>query len=230
LICDRHSGVPTNLHGEVVTERGGDPEAIVPGLMAIGEAACVSVHGANRLGSNALLDIIVFGRAAALRVTESLRGGEGHPPLSNDATDRAIARLDRIRWAKSQSGAGTIRLAMQQTMQRHCAVFRTGSSLEEGADKLDGVIATMKDLAVADRSMMFNTDLTEALELDNMLAQGNRQPALGHRSHRKPRCSRARGFSKARRRGMAQAHAVMARRRWSRAPRLSASPFAAALE
>jgi succinate dehydrogenase / fumarate reductase flavoprotein subunit len=173
LICDRHSGVPTNLHGEVVTERGGDPEAIVPGLMAIGEAACVSVHGANRLGSNALLDIIVFGRAAALRVTESLRGGEGHPPLSNDATDRAIARLDRIRWAKGQSGAGTIRLAMQQTMQRHCAVFRTGSLLEEGADKLDGVIATMKDLAVADRSMMFNTDLTEALELDNMLAQAS---------------------------------------------------------
>ncbi len=166
-------GVPTNLHGEVVTKRDGEPEAIVPGLMAIGEAACVSVHGANRLGSNSLLDIIVFGRAAALRVTESLRGGEGHPPLSNDATDRAIARLDRIRWAKGQSGAGTIRLAMQRTMQRHCAVFRTGSLLEEGADKLDGVIAVMKDLAVADRSMMFNTDLTEALELDNMLAQAS---------------------------------------------------------
>jgi succinate dehydrogenase / fumarate reductase, flavoprotein subunit len=166
-------GVPTNLHGEVVTKRDGDPEAIVPGLMAVGEAACVSVHGANRLGSNSLLDIIVFGGAAALRVTEILRGGEGHQPLSNDATDRPIARLDRIRWAKGQSGAGAIRLAMQRTMQRHCAVFRTGSLLEEGADKLDGVIATMKDLAVADRSMMFNTDLTEALELDNMLAQAS---------------------------------------------------------
>src|ERR1700730_5888424 len=166
-------GVPTNLHGEVVTMRDGDPEAVVPGLIAIGEAACVSGHRANRLGSTSVLDIIVCGRAAALRATESLRRGEGHPALPDAASDRAIARLDRIRWSNGKSGAGAIRLAMQRTMQRHCAVFRTGALLEEGADKLDDVIGMMRDLAVADRSLMFNTDLTEALELDNMLAQAS---------------------------------------------------------
>jgi succinate dehydrogenase / fumarate reductase flavoprotein subunit len=140
--------------------------------MAIGEAACVSVHGANRLGSNSLLDIIVFGRAAANRVKESVHPGENHAPLPDTATERAVDRLDRIRWSKGTSAAGTIRLAMQQTMQRHCAVFRTGSLLEDGAGKLDNVVAMMRDdLAVADRSMLFNTDLAEALELDNMLAQ-----------------------------------------------------------
>jgi len=167
-------GVPTNLNGEAVTMREGDPDAIVAGLMAIGEAACVSVHGANRLGSNSLLDIVVFGRAAAHRVTETLQPGEGHAPPSQQATERAISRLDRIRWAKGKTAAGAIRLAMQRTMQRHCAVFRTGSLLEEGAHKLDDVIAMMQtDLAVADRTMMFNTDLAEALELDNMLAQAS---------------------------------------------------------
>ena len=167
-------GVPTNLNGEAVTMREGDPDAIVAGLMAIGEAACVSVHGANRLGSNSLLDIVVFGRAAAHRVRETLQPGEGHAPPSQQATERAISRLDRIRWANGKTAAGAIRLAMQRTMQRHCAVFRTGSLLEEGAHKLDDVIAMMQtDLAVADRTMMFNTDLAEALELDNMLAQAS---------------------------------------------------------
>jgi succinate dehydrogenase / fumarate reductase flavoprotein subunit len=142
--------------------------------MAIGEAACVSVHGANRLGSNSLLDIVVFGRAAAHRATEMLRPGESHPPAPQAATERVIERLDRIRWSKGRTGAGDIRLAMQRTMQRHCAVFRTGSLLGEGARKLGDVMAMMRDdLAVADRSMMFNTDLAEALELDNMLAQAN---------------------------------------------------------
>src|SRR5271154_3439523 len=167
-------GVPTNLHGEAVTKLDGNPDAIVPGLMAIGEAACVSVHGANRLGSNSLLDIVVFGRAAALRATETLRAGEGHPDAPKAATERAIARLDRIRWSKGRTGAGTIRLEMQRTMQRHCAVFRTGPLLDEGSHKLDEVIAMMRDdLAVADHSMIFNTDLTETLELDNMLAQAS---------------------------------------------------------
>jgi succinate dehydrogenase / fumarate reductase, flavoprotein subunit len=167
-------GVPTNLHGEAITKRDGNPDAIVPGLMAIGEAACVSVHGANRLGSNSLLDIVVFGRAAAHRVTETLRPGEGHVAIPQAATDRAIARLDRIRWAKGKTGTGAIRLAMQRTMQRHCAVFRTGPLMEEGAQKLAGVIAMMRDdLAVADRSMIFNSDLAEALELDNMLTQAS---------------------------------------------------------
>jgi succinate dehydrogenase / fumarate reductase flavoprotein subunit len=167
-------GVPTNLHGEAITKLDGNPDAVVRGLMAIGEAACVSVHGANRLGSNSLLDIVVFGRAAAHRVSETLRPGEGHAPVPEAATERAIARLDRIRFSKGKTGAGEIRLAMQRTMQRHCAVFRTGSLLEEGAHKLDDVIAMMaNELSIADRSMIFNTDLTEALELDNMLAQAS---------------------------------------------------------
>ena len=165
-------GVPTNLHGEVVTMRDGNPEATVPGLMAIGEAACVSVHGANRLGSNSLLDIIVFGRAAALRVERTVRPGDPHVALPGQATDRAIARLDRIRWAKGRTGAGAIRLAMQRTMQRHCAVFRDGPLLQEGLSQLEDVIAMMRvDLGVTDRSMIFNTDLAETLELHNMLAQ-----------------------------------------------------------
>jgi succinate dehydrogenase / fumarate reductase flavoprotein subunit len=167
-------GVPTNLHGEVTTPRDGNAEAVVPGLMAIGEAACVSVHGANRLGSNSLLDIIVFGRAAAFRATQTLRPGETHPSLPGQATDRAIDRLDRIRWAKGEAAPGTIRLNMQRIMQRHCAVFRDGPLLEEGANALDDTIATMRQrLAVADHSMVFNTDLIETLELDNMLAQAS---------------------------------------------------------
>ena len=167
-------GVPTNLHGEVITMQNGNPEAVVPGLMAIGEAACVSVHGTNRLGSNSLLDIIVFGRAAARRVVETMRPNEGHTNVSRDATDRAVARFDRIRWSKGKTGAGAIRLAMQRTMQRHCAVFRDGPLLAEGLGKLDRVIETMRaDFGVTDRSMMFNTDLAEALELDNMLAQAS---------------------------------------------------------
>jgi len=167
-------GVPTNLHGEVVTSQDGNPETVVQGLMAIGEAACVSVHGANRLGSNSLLDIVVFGRAAAHRVTEMVRPGEANAPFPQEATERAIDRLDRIRWSKGKTRAGDIRLAMQRAMQRHCAVFRTGPLLDDGARELDDVMATMRDdLAMADRSMIFNTDLAEALELDNMLAQAN---------------------------------------------------------
>ncbi|MEI9924157.1 MAG: succinate dehydrogenase flavoprotein subunit [Bradyrhizobium sp.] len=167
-------GVPTNIHGEVVTMRDGDPEAIVRGLMSIGESACVSVHGANRLGSNSLLDIIVFGRAAALRVVESVRPGDSHIDLQEQSTDRAIARLDRIRWSKGKTGAGAIRLAMQRTMQRHCAVFRDGPLLDEGRSKLDSVIEMMRtDLGVTDHSMIFNSDLAETLELDNMLAQAS---------------------------------------------------------
>ena len=180
-------GVPTNLHGEVVTKRDGNPETVVPGLMAIGEAACVSVHGANRLGSNSLLDIIVFGRAAAHRAIETLRPGTGHAPAPEAATDRAIGRFDRMRWSKGRTGAGAIRLEMQLTMQRHCAVFRTGPLLEEGSAKLSGVIEMMcSDLYIADRSTMFNTDLAEALELDNMLAQASVsiQSAIGRTESR----------------------------------------------
>ena len=165
-------GIPTNLHGEVRTLRHGNSETVVPGLMAIGEAACVSVHGANRLGSNSLLDIIVFGRAAARRLTDTIRPGASHAPFSAEATDRAISRFDRIRFGKGGTEAGAIRLAMQQLMQRHCAVFRDGPLLQEGVSKLDHAVATMRsDLGLADHSLIFNTDLVEALELDNMLAQ-----------------------------------------------------------
>jgi succinate dehydrogenase / fumarate reductase, flavoprotein subunit len=180
-------GVPTNLHGEVITKRQGNSDALVAGLMAIGESACVSVHGANRLGSNSLLDIVVFGRAAALRASESIRPGESHVSLRSDAAERAIARLDRLRWSKGEAGVGTIRLAMQRTMQRHCAVFRDGPLLDEGRTKLDDVIGMMRDdLGVADRSMIFNSDLAEALELDNMLAQASvsLQSAIGRTESR----------------------------------------------
>ncbi len=167
-------GVPTNLHGEVVTLRDDNPESVVPGLMAIGETACVSVHGANRLGSNSLLDIVVFGRAAAFRVVETVRPGERHAALPKEATERAIARLDRIRWSSGATGAAAIRLAMQRTMQRNCAVFRDGPLLEEGLGKLGEVVESMRaDLGITDRSMIFNTDLAEAIELDNMLAQAS---------------------------------------------------------
>ena len=167
-------GVPTNLHGEVVTLRDGNPEAVLPGLMAIGEAACVSVHGANRLGSNSLLDIIVFGRAAARRVAETVRPNDSYSPIPQEATDRAIARLDRIRCSSGKTGTGTIRLEMQRIMQRHCAVFRDGPLLQDGLNKLNEIIAMLRaDLGIADRSMIFNTDLAEALELDNMIAQAS---------------------------------------------------------
>jgi succinate dehydrogenase / fumarate reductase, flavoprotein subunit len=147
-------GVPTNLHGEVVTMSEHNPEAIVPGLMAIGESACVSVHGANRLGS--------------------IRPSESHAALPNEAIDRAVSRLDRIRWSKGKTGAGAIRLAMQRTMQRHCAVFRDGPLLDEGLSKLGSIIGMMRDdLSVTDDSMIFNSDLAEALELDNMLSQAS---------------------------------------------------------
>ena len=167
-------GIATNIHGEARTIRDGDRDAVVTGLMAIGEAACVSVHGANRLGSNSLLDIVVFGRAAALRAAAAVRPGERHAPLPADATDRAVARFDRIRWASGRTGTGEIRLAMQKVMQKHCAVFRDGPLLDEGRDKLAEVTSRMtSDLRVEDRSTVFNSDLAEALELDNMLAQAN---------------------------------------------------------
>ena len=165
-------GVPTNRHGEAVTPRDGDKEAVVPGLMAIGEAACVSVHGANRLGSNSLLDIVVFGRAAAHRAAETVRPGERHPPPSRAATDRALARFDRLRWATGERSAGEIRVEMQRAMQRHCAVFRDGPLLEQGRDLLDGIGRTLRhQLGLQDRTLVFNNDLVEALELDNMLGQ-----------------------------------------------------------
>ncbi|HEV8029306.1 MAG TPA: FAD-binding protein, partial [Stellaceae bacterium] len=163
-------GIPTNYHGEVINPTGDNAERIVPGLMAIGEAACVSVHGANRLGSNSLLDLVVFGRAAAQRAAELVRPGAPHKPLAN-GVDAALDRLDRVRNAKGRLKTGEIRLDMQQAMQNDCAVFRTAAVLEQGARKIEDVTASMRDLGITDRSMIWNTDLVEALELDNLLAQ-----------------------------------------------------------
>ena len=159
-------GIPTNYHGEV--QHNGD---IVPGLMAIGEAACVSVHGANRLGTNSLLDIVVFGRAAALRAADSVEKGANHAPIPASQTDKALARFDRIRHAKGKRPSAEIRMAMQQAMQRHAAVFRSSQSLTEGVKKMDAVAATMDDLRLTDRTLIWNSDLVEALELDNLIAQ-----------------------------------------------------------
>jgi succinate dehydrogenase / fumarate reductase flavoprotein subunit len=164
-------GIPTNYHGEVLNPAANDPEHVVPGLMAIGEAACVSVHGATRLGTNSLLDLVVFGRAAAERAAEIVERGARPEPLPSSAAESAIARFDRIRHAQGRLKAGAIRLAMQRTMQDHCAVFRTAAVLEEGLRKIGDVGQSFGDLAVTDRSTIWNTDLLDALELDNMIGQ-----------------------------------------------------------
>jgi succinate dehydrogenase / fumarate reductase flavoprotein subunit len=164
-------GIPTNYQGEVVTKDAGDEERIVPGLMAVGEAGCVSVHGANRLGSNSLIDLVVFGRAAALRCGELIKPGTELPPLTKGAGDEAIARVDKLRHASGSAGTAQIRLAMQRTMQDHAAVFRTAESLQEGIDALEPIFASFADVSVADRSLIWNTDLIETLELSNLLLQ-----------------------------------------------------------
>jgi len=162
-------GIPTNFHGEVVTKKGKNPDSIVPGLMAVGEAACVSVHGGNRLGSNSLIDLVVFGRAAGLRCGELLDASEDQPELAADAGADSFARLEKFRTADGSKSTATIRLDMQKTMQDHCAVFRTDGSLAEGVAKMAKVAATMKDISVTDRTLVWNTDLVETLELDNLM-------------------------------------------------------------
>ena len=164
-------GIPTNHRAEVVTVRDGNPDAVVPGLMAIGEAACVSVHGANRLGSNSLLDIVVFGRAAAIRCAELIKPGEGQAPVPADAGEPAIDRLDRLRHAAGGTSTARLRGDMQRIMQGHCAVFRSGDSLSEGMTLLGDSWGKRADLRVADRSLIWNSDLVETLELDNLLMQ-----------------------------------------------------------
>ncbi|WP_147652453.1 succinate dehydrogenase flavoprotein subunit [Vulcaniibacterium gelatinicum] len=164
-------GIPTNYHGEVVQLRNGDPDAVVPGLYAIGEAACVSVHGANRLGSNSLLDLVVFGRAVANRCAETIRSGAPHKPLARDACDRSLANLDRIRNASGSLPTAKIRLDMQRAMQEDAAVFRTGETLAQGVRRIREIHASFADVKVSDRSLVWNSDLIETLELQNLLAQ-----------------------------------------------------------
>jgi len=164
-------GVPTNHKGEAVTLKNGNPDAIVPGLMAIGENACVSVHGANRLGSNSLLDLVVFGRAAALHCAEIIAPGEKHAPLKNGVTDLALDRFDRLRHANGGTPTAKLRLDMQKIMERECAVFRTGELLRQGVAKLREVWAGKQDIRVSDRSLIWNSDLAETLEFDNLMYQ-----------------------------------------------------------
>ena len=164
-------GIQTNFRTEVINPTSKDPNAIVPGLMAIGEAACVSVHGANRLGSNSLLDLVVFGRAAAITAAETVRAGGPHMAVSGDNGEEAIARFDHFRNASGSTSTAELRGSMQRTMQDHAAVFRTGEVLNEGVGKINECFAGKVDLGIKDRSMIFNTDLVEALELDNLLGQ-----------------------------------------------------------
>ncbi|ALK10421.1 succinate dehydrogenase flavoprotein subunit [Blastochloris viridis] len=163
-------GIPTNFHGEVLTKAGGNPDQVVPGLLAVGEAACVSVHGANRLGSNSLIDLVVFGRAAGARCAETI-DKRGHDDLPGDAYDAALGRLDTLRHASGSTPTAKLRLEMQKVMQSNCAVFRTGEVLAEGKELIHQVWQTSADLKVTDRSLIWNSDLIETLEFDNLIAQ-----------------------------------------------------------
>jgi len=164
-------GIPTNVNTEVVNPTKDDPDRVVPGLMAVGEAACVSVHGANRLGSNSLLDLVVFGRAAAIQAAKTVTSGAAHKRLPADAGANALERLDRLRNAKGGTRTADMRLNMQKTMQEHCAVFRTAETLKEGTQKMNRIFTGRGDVGVTDRSMIWNSDLIETLELDNLMYQ-----------------------------------------------------------
>jgi succinate dehydrogenase / fumarate reductase, flavoprotein subunit len=164
-------GVATNYHGEGLTKKGGDPECPIPGLMALGEAASVSVHGANRLGSNSLIDLVVFGRAAAIKCAQTVERGTTPPDLPRDAGEYALARLDRFRNAKGGTPTAELRLRMQKAMQSNCAVFRTSELLKEGVEKISEIWRATDDIAVFDRSLVWNSDLIETLEYDNLIVQ-----------------------------------------------------------
>ncbi len=184
-------GIPTNYHGEVVHIRDGNPDAVVPGLFAVGEAACVSVHGANRLGSNSLIDLVVFGRAAGLRLKELVKPGTKHDELPKGSEEFALGRLDHFRNAKGGRPTAQIRADMQKTMQRHCAVFRDSALLAEGVGHMRQVYAGFQDVGITDRSLIWNTDLVETLELDNLIGQAvvtiecaaNRKESRGAHMH-----------------------------------------------
>ncbi len=162
-------GIPTNYHGEVLRPTEDDPDAVVPGLMAVGECACVSVHGANRLGTNSLLDLVVFGRAAAHRAAETVRPGTSHAPLPARAGEASLDRFDRARHADGGTRVADLRLDMQRTMQSHAAVFRDSKTLATGVEKMHRLWDGLADMSVSDRSLIWNSDLVEALELQNLM-------------------------------------------------------------
>jgi succinate dehydrogenase/fumarate reductase flavoprotein subunit len=164
-------GIPTNYHGEVLTKVGNDPDVIVPGLLAAGESACVSVHGANRLGANSLLDIVVFGRACANRVEDTLPKGTPHRPLPPNAGEESIANIDKLLHSKGGKWTAQIRDEMQRIMQNHAAVFRTGELMKDGSNKLHECAKSLVDIHLTDKSLVWNTDLVESLELQNLMNQ-----------------------------------------------------------
>ncbi|WP_294210847.1 succinate dehydrogenase flavoprotein subunit [uncultured Sphingomonas sp.] len=164
-------GIPTNFHGEVVNLIDGNPDTVVPGLFAVGEAACVSVHGANRLGSNSLIDLVVFGRATGKRIADICKPNTTHNPLPKGSEELSLTRLDKFRNAAGSTPTAEIRGKMQRTMQKHCAVFRDNALLSEGQALMKDIYASMQDVQVNDRSLIWNTDLIETLELDNLVAQ-----------------------------------------------------------
>jgi succinate dehydrogenase / fumarate reductase flavoprotein subunit len=184
-------GIPCNYHGEVVRLRDGNPDSVVSGLFAVGEAACVSVHGANRLGSNSLIDLVVFGRATGLRLKDTLKPNTSHDALPKGSEELSLSRLDHFRNAKGGTPTAKLRAEMQKTMQRHCAVFRDSALLAEGVTKIDGIYQGMQDVGIADRSLIWNTDLVETLELDNLIGQAvvtmksadNRKESRGAHMH-----------------------------------------------
>ena len=184
-------GIPTNFYSEVVTRVGADPDRVVPGLMSVGEAACVSVHGANRLGSNSLIDLVVFGRSAALRAADILKPGATQPELKPSMSDGHLARFDRLRFADGSTTTAALRLEMQQAMQEDAAVFRTGDSLASGVQRLQAVQDRRKDIKVSDRGLIWNTDLVETLEFENLVVQAvvtvagaaNRTESRGAHAH-----------------------------------------------
>jgi succinate dehydrogenase / fumarate reductase flavoprotein subunit len=162
-------GIPTNYHGEVLNPTAANPDAVVPGLMAVGEAACVSVHGANRLGTNSLLDLVVFGRAAGQRAAQLVTSGASQPELPARAGESSLDRFDWTRHAQGSTRVSTLRDAMQRTMQAHAAVFRNSTSLTEGVHKMSQLWGALPDMSVSDRSLIWNSDLVEALELQNLV-------------------------------------------------------------